>query len=91
MNVDSLKQIRNVLLRTALISLLLTWLLAAITIGFWDTWSGMTSQWFHTPAAELGPMVCVWFALVKFYFIFVLLAPALGLDWEIRKITTSRN
>jgi hypothetical protein len=85
MNVDLLKQIRNILLRTALITLILAWLLAGMTIGLWDVWSTTTSQWFRTPTAELGPMISNWFALIKFYLIFVLLAPALGLHWEIKK------
>jgi hypothetical protein len=85
MNLDSLKQIRNVLLRTALISLILAWVLAALTISLWDVWAGMTSQLFRTPAAELGPLISNWFALIKFYMIFVLLAPALGLHWEIKR------
>jgi len=83
MNLNALKEVRNVLLRTALISLILAWLLAGMTIGLWDTWTGITSQWFRTPAAELGPLISNWFAFIKFYMIFVLLAPALGLHWEI--------
>jgi len=85
MNLEALKQIRNVLLRTALISLILAWLLAGLTIGLWDTWSSITSQWFRTPVTELGPLMSNWFALIKFYMIFVLLAPALGLHWEIKR------
>lgn len=85
MNLDSLKLIRNVLLRTALIGWILAWFLAAITIGLWDTWAGFTSQWFRTPTAEMGPLIANWFAMIKFYLIFVLLAPALGLHWEIKR------
>lgn len=84
MNITSLKQARNILLRTAVICLGLAWLLAGLTIGLWDVWSGLTSQLFRTPAAELGPLISNWFALIKFYMIFVLLAPAVGLHWEIK-------
>lgn len=85
MNIASLIQIRNVLLRTLLISLILAYILAGLTVALWDTWSGITSQWFRTPVEELGPMISSWFALIKFYMIFVLLAPALGLHWEIKR------
>lgn len=85
MNTETLKQIRNILLRTTLISLLLTWFMAALTFGLWDTWTGVMSKVCHVPAAEFGPLIGNWFALIKFYFIFVLLAPALALHWEIKK------
>jgi hypothetical protein len=85
MTLDSLKQVRNVLLRTAIVSVILAWSLAAVTVGLWDTWASITSQWFRTPTAELGPLISNWFALIKFYMLFVLLAPALGLHWEIKR------
>lgn len=85
MNIDSLKQTRDILLRTAVVCLVLAWLLAAMTIGLWDVWSVLTSQWFRTPADQLGPLISNWFALIKFYMIFVLLAPAIGLHWEIKR------
>ena len=85
MSTESLKQVRNILLRTLLVSMILAWTLAALTIALWDTWSGMTEQWFHTPADALGPIISNWFALIKFYALFVLLAPALGLHWEIKQ------
>ncbi len=86
MNLDALKQIRNVLLRTALISLILTWLLAALTVGLWDTWAWLVSQWLRTPVAAFGPLMSNWFAAIKFYLIFVLFVPALAMHWEIKKL-----
>lgn len=83
-NIESLKQVRTVLLRTTLVSLVLAWSLGAVTILLWDVWSATTSQWMRTPVAELGPIITNWFALIKFFVIFVLLAPALGLHWEIK-------
>jgi hypothetical protein len=85
MSLDGMRLFRNVLLRTALISLILAWMLAALTIGLWDFWTAITSQWFRTPVADLGPFISSWFGLIKFYMIFVLLAPALGIHWEIRR------
>lgn len=84
MNTDSLKQIRNLLLRTFVISVLVAWSTAALTILCWDTWTAMMAQWFRMPPTEMGLMMGNWFALIKFYMIFVLLVPALALHWEIR-------
>lgn len=84
MSLESLKLVRNLLIRTALVSLILTWVLAAITVALWDFWSGLTSQLFRTPVADLGLLISYWFALIKFYMLFLLLAPALALHWEIK-------
>ena len=84
MNTDLLKVIRNILLRTAALSLVFSWLMAAATIGLWDTWSNLTSQWFHTPTSDMGPMMVAFFAHIKLYVVFVLLAPALALHWTIK-------
>lgn len=85
MNTDSLKLIRNILLRTFVIAVLVAWSTAALTILCWDTWTNMMAQWFRMPAAEMGVVMGSWFALIKFYMIFVLLVPALGLHWEIKQ------
>jgi hypothetical protein len=85
MDLQSLKQIRNLFLRTALVSVLLAWLLAALTIGLWDTWTGLMSGLFRTQPVEFGALMGNWFALIKFYIIFVLLAPALALHWEAKR------
>jgi hypothetical protein len=84
MNTELLKVVRNILLRTAAVSVVLSWLMAAATIGLWDTWSNLTSQWFRTPTSEMGPMMVSFFANIKLYIVFVLLAPALALHWTIK-------
>jgi hypothetical protein len=85
MNFEVLRQVRDLLLRTALVTLILAWIVAGLTFGLWDVWAGTTSQLFRTPVAELGPVIVNFFSFIKFYMIFVLLAPALGLHWEIKK------
>lgn len=85
MSLDSLKQIRSILWRTLLIGLIVTYALAGLTLLLWDTWTSITAQWFRTPVAELGPLMSNWFALIKFYMIYVLLVPTLGLHWEIKR------
>ena len=84
MNLDTLRLMRNVLFRLAAISFAFAMLMAMLTIGLWDTWAGVTSQWYRTTPAQLGPIVVNFFAMVKFYYIFVVLAPALALHWTIK-------
>ena len=84
MNLDLLRLIRNLLLRLAAISFVLCLVMAFATVALWDTWAGLASQWFHMTPAAIGPMVGNFFAFVKFYYVFVLLAPALALHWTIK-------
>lgn len=84
MNLELLRQIRNLLLRLAAISFVLSLVMAFSTVALWDTWAGLAAQWFRTAPAELGPVVVNFFAFIKFYYVFILLAPALALHWSIK-------
>lgn len=84
MSLDTLRLIRNTLLRTALIAYLVTLFIALATVALWDTWSGLMAKWFHTNPEILGPLMAGFFTLIKFYYVFVLLVPALGLHWTIK-------
>lgn len=85
MKIETIRQLRNILLRTFAVVLVLNLLMAAATFGLWDTWTTITSQWFHTPTESLGPLMVNFFTSIKFFAIFVLLAPALALHWTVRQ------
>lgn len=93
MNIDYLKQARNLLLRMLFITLIFAMLMQLATSSFWNLWTDMAAQWFHTDKEELGVMLFNFFAAVKFYAIFVLLAPALALHWTVKsqKSSTERS
>ena len=40
-------------------------------------------RWFHAGEAQLGVVALQFFTEIRFYFLFVLLAPALALQWTI--------
>lgn len=86
MTLDSLRLLRNILLRTVVISVVFSYTTLLVTFAFWDTWAGVTSQWLHlTPEALSRPIMLYFFVAVKFFNIFVLLAPALALHWTIKR------
>lgn len=84
MNLDLIRSLRNILLRTLAVTVGLTWLMAIATICFWNTWSGITAQQFHTPPEALGPIVVGFFSAMKLFAICFLLAPALALHWSLK-------
>jgi uncharacterized membrane protein YcfT len=86
MTLDSLRLLRNILLRTAVISIACSYAALLATFAFWDTWAALTSQLFHlSPEALSRPVLLYFFVAVKFFNIFVLLAPALALHWTIKR------
>ncbi len=91
MTLDSLRLIRNILLRTVVISFVLYLTMFITTFAFWNTWTRLTSQWFHIPVEALGPLMLNFFAEIKFYNIFVLLAPALALHWTVKREMQDRQ
>ena len=50
----------------------------------WPVWTGLAMSWFHVDATQLGTVVLAFFTEIRFYFLFVLLAPALALHWTLR-------
>lgn len=84
MNIESIRQMRNILFRTLVCTAVLTWSMQAVTFAFWDTWVGITTQFFHIGTDDLAPLLLNFFLCVKFYAIFILLAPALALHWTLK-------
>lgn len=85
MTLDSLRLIRNILLRAAIVCYAFALLMALSTIALWDTWTALTSQWFHTAPETLGPMILYFFSAIKFYAIFILLVPGLAIHWTLKR------
>lgn len=84
---ETIRQFRNILLRTFAVTCILNLLMAAATFGLWDTWTVMTGQWFHTSPESLGPLMVNFFTATKFFALFVLLGPALALHWTLKSET----
>ncbi len=84
MKPETMRQIRNILLRTFAVTFVLNLLMAAATFGLWDTWTSITGQWFHTSPQSLGPQMVSFFTTIKFFALFVLLGPALALHWTLK-------
>lgn len=85
MNIENLRIVRNILFRTFLSGLIIVILFAVATMSLWDFMIAMANQWFHTTEAVLTPIVIKFFVDIRFYLVFVILAPALGIHWTIKK------
>lgn len=87
MSIINLKLLRNIFLRAAFISVLMTWFLALLTMGFWDTWLALTSKIYKVAPESLTILVVMFFTAAKFFSIFVLLVPGLAFHWTVKKST----
>ncbi len=87
MNKENLQVLRNVFLRAALISVLMTWLAALLTMGLWDTWIEISSAMFRVKQEFLAELVTQFFTVAKFFTIYLLLVPGLALHWTVKKMS----
>ena len=81
---DTLRLLRNVLLRCFVVGVVFALLMLVATLMAWPVWTGLAISWFHTDQAQLGTIVLQFFTAIRFYFLFILLAPALALHWTLR-------
>jgi hypothetical protein len=80
---DTLRLLRNILLRTFAIGVVFALLTLLAMLAAWPVWTGLAMRWFHADQAQLGIVALGFFTEIRFYFVFVLLAPALALHWTI--------
>lgn len=85
MTLDSLRLLRNILLRSVIIGIAFAILLALVTFGAWNSWIGLATKLFHTNEAQVSSLVLTLFTEIRFYVIFVLLTPALAIHWTLKK------
>ncbi|MGD9650655.1 MAG: hypothetical protein AB7G80_05815 [Dongiaceae bacterium] len=85
MNAKNLRLVRNFLLKTFVIGIAFTLLMGWATVNGWAMWTGLASTWFHTDAATLTPLVLEFFMNVRFFLLFIVLAPALAIHWMLHK------
>lgn len=84
MKTETIRFLRNVLLRTFAVTFVLNLMMAAATFGLWNFWTSTTGQWFHTDPESMGPVMVNFFTATKFFALFVLLGPALALHWTLK-------
>jgi hypothetical protein len=84
---ETVRLIRDILLRTLLISLIIALLIVGIYYGgrrYWDNL--MVVRLALIEQGSLNVIVVSFFVLIRFYLIFILLAPALALHWTLKRL-----
>jgi hypothetical protein len=85
MTLDSLRLIRNILLRSVVVGIAFAAMLALVTFGAWDWWIGFATKLAHTDEAHISSLVLTLFTEIRFLLVFILLTPALAIHWTIKR------
>lgn len=85
MTIDSLRLLRNLLLRAAALSYAFLMLSALGWTLLSETWIRLTTSWYHVTPERVHNLVVDYLSCAKFYAIFVLLVPGLALHWTIKR------
>jgi hypothetical protein len=84
MTLESIRLTRNILLRSAALCYAVLILSALIWLPFSETWTSMTSSWYHISPERVNSLVINFLSVAKFYGIFILLVPGLALHWTLK-------
>lgn len=87
MTLDSLRLLRDILLRSAVLCYGFLLLTALIWLPLSETWTGLTSNWYHVTPETVHNIVLYFLSVAKFLAIFVLLIPGLALHWTVKRET----
>jgi hypothetical protein len=84
---ETIRLIRDILLRTFLVSLIIALLIAGAYYGGRDFWDRLVvGRLALIDEGSLNVVVVSFFALIRFYLVFILLAPALALHWTLKRL-----
>jgi hypothetical protein len=85
---ETIRVIRDILFRLFLISLIMGLLFAGVYYGgrgYWDRL--IVDRLGLIDEKSLNVVVTEFFVLIRFYLVFILLAPALALHWTLKRLT----
>ena len=77
---------RNFLLRTLFIGVLFAILTFVLLVAFRNTWEMWVAKIFGTEEKELGKIVLNFFMNVRLLLVFLILSPAIALNWMVKKV-----
>ena len=84
MNLETLRMLRNILLRCVVVGVGFAIALAAVVFIGWDSWIGWATKLCHTDEAHLSSVMLTLFTEIRFFLVFLLLTPAIAIHWTIK-------
>ena len=84
MTTETLRMVRNILLRSAALGCAYMLLSLLLWLPFADKWTPMTTTLYHIPPEKVRDLVVDFLTWAKFYTTFVLIVPALAIHWTLK-------
>ena len=82
---ETIRVIRDALFRTFFIGLIFGLFYVCVYYGWRDFWDGLiVARWALIEQKSLDVLTMSFFGLIRFYLVFILLAPALALHWTLK-------
>ena len=91
MAIDTLRLLRNILLRAFAIGFVIGVLQVVLALSLWGVWVPLMSAWWHTDEPHLSNDAIVYFTALRFFLLFVLLVPGLALHWTLASESKRRT
>jgi hypothetical protein len=85
--VETLRLIRNILIRSFVIGAGLGLLFAIATLAGWNVWMPLAASLFQTDAATVTSVTLQFFVGLRFFLWFCVLTPALAMHWTLKTET----
>ena len=86
MSYETIRILRDVLLRAFVIGVAFALLYGVVTLLGWQTWlSLVTVRWHLVDERTFGILLVTWFSVLRFFLVFVLLVPGLALHWTLKR------
>ncbi len=84
MTIETLRLLRNILLRSFVVAVVIDALQIIVTLLAWKFWISLASGLWHTDEQHLSSVALAYFTATKFVLVFVFLAPAIAIHWTIK-------
>jgi len=84
---ETIRVVRDALFRTFLIGVIFGLLYVCVYFGWRGYWNNLVVvRWALIDQTSLGILTLSFFGLIRFYLVFILLAPALALHWTLKRL-----
>ena len=84
---ETIRVMRDALFRTFIIGLIFGLMYFCVYYGWRDYWDRLVVvQWALIDQKSLNVVIMNFFGLIRFYLVFILLAPALALHWTLKRV-----
>lgn len=85
MTFETLRLLRNILLRSFVVGVAVLFVAGTVTLAGWDIWMGFAVRLLHLDEHTLATMITNLFSQLRLFLMCCLLIPGLGIHWTLKR------